>query len=78
MARDGRGAQLLTLDDEPRVIALLTTAYEQPIEPDVLTKLLRACELWNADEKVRESDELPDTSKNESARCLPRMASDTL
>ena len=45
--RDGRDAQLLTLDDEPRVIA--------------------GVQLWNADEKVRESGELTDTSKNESA-----------
>jgi hypothetical protein len=52
MARDGRGAQRLTLDDEPRAMALLATAYEQPVEPYVLAKLRRACELWNVDEKA--------------------------
>jgi len=30
MARDRRGAARLALDDEPRAMALLATAYEQP------------------------------------------------
>jgi hypothetical protein len=52
MARDGRSAQRLTLDNEPRAMALLATAYEQPVEPYIFAKLRRACELWNADEKA--------------------------
>ncbi|MDQ6702805.1 MAG: hypothetical protein M3Z96_06710 [Pseudomonadota bacterium] len=52
MARDGRGAQSLTLDDEPRAMALLATAYEQPVEFYILAKLRRACELWNAGERA--------------------------
>jgi hypothetical protein len=35
-----------------RAMALLATAYERPVEPYVLAKLQRACELWNADEKA--------------------------
>jgi hypothetical protein len=52
MTRDQRGGPRLALDDEPRAMALLTTAYEQPIAPHVLRKVRRACELWNADEKA--------------------------
>jgi hypothetical protein len=52
MTRDRRGGPRLALDDEPRAMALLTTAYEQPIAPHVLRKVRRACELWNADEKA--------------------------
>jgi hypothetical protein len=43
----------LALDDEPRIVALLATAYEQPVGPQVLAKIRRACELWNAGEKAR-------------------------
>jgi hypothetical protein len=52
MAQEERGRPLLALDDEPRVMALLATAYEQPVDPYILTKMRRACELWNADEKA--------------------------
>jgi hypothetical protein len=52
MTRDGRGGPTLALDDAPRAMALLATAYERPVEPYVLAKLQRACELWNADEKA--------------------------
>jgi hypothetical protein len=52
MTRDGRDAPRLALDNEPRAMALLATAYEQPIAPYVLTKVRRACELWNAGEKA--------------------------
>jgi hypothetical protein len=52
MAQDESGRSRLVLDDEPRAIALLATAYEQPVEPHVLRKVQRACELWNADEKA--------------------------
>ncbi|MGH6845594.1 MAG: hypothetical protein ACRECU_12945 [Methylocella sp.] len=46
MAQDERGRPCLVLRDEPRVMALLATAYEQPVEPYVLAKLGRACEHW--------------------------------
>ncbi len=52
IAGDGRGARSLTLDDEPRAMALLATAYEQPVEPYILAKLRRVCELWNAGERA--------------------------
>jgi hypothetical protein len=35
MARDGRGASIFAFD-EPRVLSLLTTAYEKPVGPRVL------------------------------------------
>jgi hypothetical protein len=44
--RDGRGRPR-ALDDEPRVTALLTTAYERPVDVRLLAKLRRAAELWN-------------------------------
>ncbi len=47
MGQDERGRPRLALDDEPRVMALLATAYEGPVEPYVLTKMCRAAELWN-------------------------------
>jgi hypothetical protein len=52
MAKDERGRPCLALDDEPRVMALLVTAYEQPIEPYIVAKLRRACELWNVGERA--------------------------
>jgi len=52
MAQDERGRPRLGIDDEPRAVALLATAYERPVDPYVLTKMHRACELWNVDEKA--------------------------
>jgi hypothetical protein len=52
MAREGRGRPRLALDDEPRVMALLATAYERPVEVRLLAKLRRAAELWNDGEKA--------------------------
>ncbi len=52
IAQVERGRPRLGIDDEPRVMALLATAYERPVDPYVLTKMRRACELWNADEKA--------------------------
>lgn len=45
IAKDERGRPRLTFDDEPRALALLATAYEQPVEPYLLAKLRRACDL---------------------------------
>ncbi|MGH6811919.1 MAG: hypothetical protein ACREDM_06065 [Methylocella sp.] len=52
MARDGRGAPRVALDDGPRAMALLATAYERPVAAHVLGKMRRACDLWNAGEKA--------------------------
>jgi hypothetical protein len=52
VGRDRRGNPRVALDDEPRVIALLATAYEQPVEPLILAKMRRACELWNEGDKA--------------------------
>jgi hypothetical protein len=52
MARDGRGRPRLSLDDEPRALALLVTAYERPVEACVVAKLRRACERWIEGEKA--------------------------
>ncbi|MGH6836361.1 MAG: hypothetical protein ACREC9_12635 [Methylocella sp.] len=53
MAQDERGAPAgVALDDEPRVMALLATAYEQPVAAYVLGKMRRAAELWNEGEKA--------------------------
>ena len=52
MARDERGRPRLAIDDEPRVLALLATAYERPVEDYVLAKMRRAAELWNEGEKA--------------------------
>ena len=41
MARDERGRPRLALDDEPRVLALLATAYERPVEAYVLSQMRR-------------------------------------
>ncbi|MGH6852366.1 MAG: hypothetical protein ACREDJ_04030, partial [Methylocella sp.] len=38
--------------DEPRVMALLATAYGKPVAPHVLARLRRAAELWNDGEKA--------------------------
>jgi hypothetical protein len=52
MTKNERGGLTLALDDEPLAMALLATAFEQPIAPYVLRKLCRACDLWNEDEKA--------------------------
>ncbi|MGH6837159.1 MAG: hypothetical protein ACREC9_16875 [Methylocella sp.] len=52
MARDGRDAPKVALDNEPRAMALLATAYKWPVGACVLSKLRRACDLWNEGEKV--------------------------
>ena len=41
MARDEQGRPRLALADEPRVTALLATAYERLVAPDVPAKLRR-------------------------------------
>jgi hypothetical protein len=38
--------------DEPRVMALLATAYGRPVEACVVAKLRRACERWTEGEKA--------------------------
>ncbi|MGB6176284.1 MAG: hypothetical protein WBF43_08085 [Methylocella sp.] len=52
MAKDERGRPRLALDDEPRALALLATAYERPVEACVVAKLRRACERWTEGEKA--------------------------
>ncbi len=52
MAPDKKGASRVALDDEPRAIALLATAFERPIDLRVLAKISHACELWNDGEKA--------------------------
>jgi hypothetical protein len=52
MAQDERGRPRLALDDEPRALALLATAYERPVDVRLLVKLRRAAELWNESEKA--------------------------
>jgi hypothetical protein len=47
-AQDKRGAQGLTLDDEPRIV----TAFEQQVDTHVLAKIGRPCELWDEGEKA--------------------------
>lgn len=52
-ASQGRNGGLrLTLDDEPRVMALLALAFERPVKPFVAAKTARACERWNEGEKA--------------------------
>jgi len=50
MEKDARHRRRLVLDDEPRVLALLATTYEQSVNPLVLNKMHRAVELWNEGE----------------------------
>ncbi|MGH6822665.1 MAG: hypothetical protein ACREC4_04105, partial [Methylocella sp.] len=50
-AADARGRPHLTID-EPRVMALLATAYGKPVAPYVLARLRRAAELWDEGEKA--------------------------
>jgi hypothetical protein len=52
MAQDERGRARLALDDEPRALALLATAYDRPVEACVLAKLRRARELWIEGDKA--------------------------
>ncbi len=52
MAQDARGLPRLALCDEPRVMALLATAYDRPVEACVLAQLRRACERWTEGEKA--------------------------
>ncbi|MGA7383632.1 MAG: hypothetical protein WBW81_02720 [Methylocella sp.] len=52
MAQDERARPRLALDDEPRALALLATAYERPVDVRLLAKLRRAAELWNEGEKA--------------------------
>jgi hypothetical protein len=45
MAQDTRGERSLVLDDEPRAMALIATAFERPIGPYLLAKIgVRALE----------------------------------
>ncbi len=52
MGQDERGRPRLALDDEPRAMALLATAYGRPVETYVLAKMRRAAELWTEGEKA--------------------------
>ena len=52
MIENRRGTPTFAFDDEPRAMALLSTAYERPVDPFVLKKMQRACELWNEGEKA--------------------------
>jgi hypothetical protein len=47
MARDERVRPRRALDNEPRALALLATAYDRPVGDNVLAKMRRAAELWN-------------------------------
>jgi hypothetical protein len=52
MAQDVGGRLRLALDDEPREMALLATAYWRSVDVRLLAKLRRAAELWNDGEKA--------------------------
>jgi hypothetical protein len=52
IAKEERGRLRLALDDEPRALALLATAYERPVEDYVLAKMRRAAELWTEGDKA--------------------------
>ncbi|MGA7383643.1 MAG: hypothetical protein WBW81_02775 [Methylocella sp.] len=52
MAKDERGRPRLALNGEPRIMALLSTAYEQPVAVHAVAKMCRAAELWNEGEKA--------------------------
>ncbi len=52
MAKDERGRPRLALDDAPRALALLATAYDRPVDVRLLAKLRRVAELWNDGEKA--------------------------
>ncbi|MGH6812098.1 MAG: hypothetical protein ACREDM_07045 [Methylocella sp.] len=52
MRRNARGRPRLALDDEQRVLALLSTAYGRPVEAYAVAKMRRAAELWNEGEKA--------------------------
>ncbi|WP_041777988.1 hypothetical protein [Beijerinckia indica] len=52
MRADRSGQDKLHLADERRILAMLSTAYEQPVDPYALTKIRRAVELWNGGEKA--------------------------
>lgn len=52
MRADQSGQDKLHLADERCVLAMLSTAYEQPVDPHALTKIRRAVELWNGGEKA--------------------------
>jgi hypothetical protein len=52
MGRNARGRPCLALADEPRVLALLSTAYGRPVAAHAVTKMRRAAELWNEGEKA--------------------------
>jgi hypothetical protein len=47
MMQDESGAPVLSLDEEPRTYALLSTGFEKPAGPRFLAKINRACEIWN-------------------------------
>jgi hypothetical protein len=51
-ARDECGRPRLALDDEPRALALLVTAYDRPVEAYILAKIRRAAELWSEGDKA--------------------------
>ncbi len=52
MGQDERGRPRLALDDEPRALALLATAYEGLVDVRLLGQLRRACERWTEGEKA--------------------------
>jgi hypothetical protein len=52
IALDGRRAPKVALDDEPRALALLPTAYDRPVGAYVIGRMRRACDLWNEGEKA--------------------------
>jgi hypothetical protein len=52
MARDEHGRPRLALNDEPRALALLATAYERPVDVRLLAKLRRAAEVWTEGDKA--------------------------
>jgi hypothetical protein len=52
MAKDQRGRPRLAFDDEPRVMALLATAFERSVDVRLLAKLRRAAEVWTEGDKA--------------------------
>lgn len=47
-----KGSSPLALTDEERILTLLTTAFEWPVDIRGFAKIGRACELWNVGEKA--------------------------
>ncbi|HXN88782.1 MAG TPA: hypothetical protein VN890_05445, partial [Methylocella sp.] len=71
MGRDERGRPRLALDDEPRALALLATAYGRLVDVRLLAKLRRAAELWNDGEKALAISISPMRACRLARKCRP-------